>query len=274
MHRLVPSAAGRQFSGGRSAATLMMAVMAAIAMALLVAGCDSAVEPGPAGDRPPEVSNIAIAPDTVVISESSTGCEDITTSLHVAADAHDAERALDRVPYAVLSPQRGAAPIAEGQLASVGDSRYAADTTITLPGGGIGRYTVLVYAVDGAEQLSNEVRGGLILTGEGSPPVIEEVIAPSQINPPTTLRFVVVVSDPNCLSNIAEVVVTLPNGQQVALFDDGETSGDEAAGDGRYTATFNVPGEQEPVTQTFIFQAFDRTGLASDTVAVDVTVVE
>jgi hypothetical protein len=82
-----------------------------------------------------------------------------------------------------------------------------------------------------------------------------------------------VVSDPDGLNNLLSVVVRTPNGSELEMFDDGASLGDEVAGDGRYTATFDVP-QAEPGTFTFEFQAFDRFGLSSEIVTRDVTVVE
>ena len=85
------------------------------------------------------------------------------------------------------------------------------------------------------------------------------------------LSLIAAVTDPDGLGNISQVVVRTPNGQEWPMFDDGRSLGDEMAGDGRFTASFEVP-QATPGTQTFRFQAFDRTGLASPVVEKAVTI--
>ncbi len=243
---------------------------AIVGVLFLLSACDTALEPDVERNAPPEVSQLAFSPDTVTaVSGDSSSVE-----LEMQVTATDAEQDLDRVRYSLLPPARNADPVAEGALTRHGGDLFREVTTVRLASGAIGRYTLLIYAVDAAGQISNQLRGGIVLTGEGEPPVIEEVIAPEEVNPPTELQFIAVVSDPDGLENIAQVIVLTPNGQRVSLLDDGQSSGDEFADDGRYTATFDVPEGITPGTQTFFFQAFDRFGLESEVVAVDVTVVE
>ncbi len=144
---------------------------------------------------------------------------------------------------------------------------------IDLPRGGIGRYEVVVFATDTTGGLSNQARGALLFeVAEGRPPVIVRIEAPETFTPPGTLTLVAEVSDPDGLSNIRQVLVTTPNGAELSMFDDGATQEDESAGDGRYTASFNVPSAS-PGPQVFRFRAVDRSGLTSETVEATITIL-
>ncbi|MFV1980721.1 MAG: hypothetical protein ACC655_06170, partial [Rhodothermia bacterium] len=84
-----------------------------------------------------------------------------------------------------------------------------------------------------------------------------------------------VVDDPDGLGNIASVVARVPNGQTFEMLDDGgegSDSGDEVAGDGRYTVTFDAPEGTPAGTVQFEFQAFDRQGQESNIIVRDLTI--
>lgn len=91
----------------------------------------------------------------------------------------------------------------------------------------MGPYTVLVYAVDDEERLSNQVRGTLWFWATGGPPVIEEVQVldtlrrPAPGEPPVVFQVVARVSDPDGLENILRVELRVNNGAPILLCDDG-----------------------------------------------------
>lgn len=244
--------------------------LVALGAALALAGCDSVTDGQPLDGRPPEVSDFALSPDSVDFDAALDG-DSAAVTLALTARAADPDGEVAYARYTVTGPFAGT--IAQGAMEPAGDGSYAATASFRLGRDQRGRYSVLVYAVDDGGLLSNQARGIFTLAGAGlGPPVVEEVEGPAEFRPPGTLRFVVTVSDPDGLGDVARVELTAPAGGVFQLFDDGATFGDEAAGDGRYTASFDVP-EAAPGAQTFVFRAFDRDGLASEDVAFTVTVV-
>lgn len=237
---------------------------------VFLAGCDSATDGQPLDPRPPEVSDFTFSPtsvdfDDVVVDDSAQ------VEIALGVRVEDEDGAIERVRY-VIEGQFGGT-VAEGALEPDGD-RYTALVPLRFGRDERGRYSLLVYAVDDDGVLSNQVRGLFVLEGDGlGPPVIEEIDGPAEFTPPGTLRFVVTVSDPDGQGDIARVELSAPVGGTFELFDDGRTFGDEDAGDGRYTASFDVP-EAMPGPQTFVFRAVDRDGLMSDEVPFTVTILE
>ncbi len=245
---------------------------------LVMASCDTA--PGPATDpgTPPELSNFSFSPSLIqfeTLPQSQREGDSVAViPLDLRVSVQDADNDIDSVLYIVQSPFDAFSPFDQGRLRRE-SGFYVTQPTLRIPRGSTGLYTVSVYAVDSQRNLSNQVRGLLnfaILEGGGSPPVIEDIEGPEEITPPTTLTLVAIVSDPDGLQNIQRVVVRTPNGAEQNMFDDGETFDDPVAGDGRYRASFNVDENTPSGTFTFSFQAFDRAGLASDTLFKDVTV--
>lgn len=238
---------------------------------LALAACDAAPGPRSIDEQPPLLSDFSYSPGQV-LGSADDSAEPVPVSLAISTRASDPDGDLDHVSFVVQSPLPGRAAVATGRLESVGAGQYETTASITLPGGEVGVYTVMVYAVDRAGHASNHFRGSLIYSAEGSPPVIERVDAdPEVVKPPTTLRLIATVSDSDGLANVSRVIGTAPNGFQFQMYDDGRSSGDDDAGDGRYTASFDVPAAT-PGVQVFRFQAFDRAGLSSEIVEKQITV--
>lgn len=243
----------------------------ALGAALLLVGCDSVTDGQPLDARPPEVSDFAFSPDSLDFDDVLAG-DSAAVELALSVRAADPDGRIDRVRYTVTGQFEGV--IAAGTMTDGGDGVYTAAPAFRLGRDQRGRYSVLVYAVDDGGLLSNEARGLFILAGIGlGPPVVEAIDGPAEFRPPGVLRFVVTVADPDGLGDIARVELTAPAGGVFQLFDDGQTFGDEVAGDGRFTAAFDVP-EAAPGPQTFVFRAFDRDGLVSEDVPFTVTILE
>jgi len=248
-----------------------------VVSALWLSACDSAPGVYDSQGAPPRVSGLAFSPDRVVFDELGPdqviGDSVALIELSIQVQVADGEDDVEAVRFVVNTPFDPFSPLATGELVRSGGGAYSVEENIVIKRGNEGRYTILVYAVDAEGNLSNQARGILDYSlGAGRAPVIEAIEGPDSIRPPVTLTLIAVVSDPDGLGNIARVVVTAPNGGTFDMFDDGETLGDEVAGDGRYTARFDVPSA-EPGTFTFKFQAFDRSGLSSDVVTKDITVL-
>lgn len=237
-------------------------LLLAVACTLALAACDSG--PGSATPEgvPPVVSDLTFSPQEIGSAPGGEGAFTVPLTLDVAARDEDGD--LDGVFFAIQSPASGQEPVATGSLESAGGGRFAVTADVSIPEGEIGVYTIVVYAVDAEGSMSNTVLGNLKYVGTGEPPVIEDVEAePEIVRPPTQLRLIAIVSDPDGLANIARVIGTTPSGFEFDMADDGRNLGDEEANDGRYTATFDVPSAT-PGTQTFTFVAIDKSGLRSE----------
>lgn len=252
----------------------------ALGALLVVGGCDSAPGPPPLDPLAPVVSDLAFSPDSVYFDDVVTANDTAAVELSIGVHAEDPDGgAVDRVLYVVQGQFEGT--IAAGTLEGDGDGRYAATAALRLGRGQRGLYTVLVYAVDDDGLLSNQVRGLFELAGVGlGPPIVDAIEAPVEFQQPGTLQLVAVVSDPDGLEDVArvEVAFPIPFTSTFQLFDDGSTAGDEEAGDGRYTATFEgvaLPPEFEtPYDLVLTFRAVDRDGRASDDVPFTITIVD
>lgn len=249
-------------------------LVAAVAVGLT--GCDSA--PGPDGPEgtPPVISGFSHSPDFVDLAtlppEQLTDTT-IVVPFSVGVTATDADGDLASVVFVVQSLLSGEQPVLVGLLTGSG-ATYSGGGTLVVPAGTIANYSVLVYASDEEGLISNRARGLVRFTSSeaGGPPVVESVITdPEVIRPPITFRLIATVSDPDGLANILRVQGTAPNGSEFSLLDDGESFGDDVAGDGRFTARFDVPSAS-PGTQVFRIQAFDRGGLASEVFEKEVTI--
>lgn len=241
----------------------------------LLMGCDSAPGATNPEGRPPQLSEFTYTPEAIVFEglpdDQVTG-EVARVPISISVKAQDGDDLVEEVAFVVQAPLQSVEPILEGTLSPVGSSTYEATATLELAKADVGNYTLLVYAVDESGLLSNQMRATLPFKATGSPPVIEGVRAdPPVVRPPTSFRLIVTVSDPDGLTNISRVLGTTPNGTTFELIDDGSRFGDAVAGDGDYTAAFDVPAAT-PGVQTFTFQAFDRLGLASEVVSFDVTI--
>ncbi len=261
--------------------------MAVLAVSSL-AGCDSAPGvDGPDGS-PPVVSGFSFSPAFVDLATLPSEQQTDTTAIipfSVQVAARDEDGDLESVNFVVQSLVAGEPPILQGEMTAIGIS-YGAEATLVVPKGAIANYSVLVYAVDAAGQISNRSRGLVRVTSSavGGPPIIESVeVDPPVVRPGatgTTFRLIARVSDPDGLANILRVDGTAPNGSPFNLLDDGVSFGDETAGDGRFTARFDVPPSCDvasppcvsPGTQTFLIQAFDRSGLSSEVFEQEVTI--
>lgn len=252
--------------------TSRLVVATLIAACAFSTACDQA--PGPAGDagEPPVLSDFSFSPHQFAVPHDAGG-DDLSIPLSMSVTATDLDDDVETVSFLVQSPIGGASPVAQGTLLHVSGSRYEGADEMTIPAGDVGVYTVVVFAVDRVGSLSNDVRGMLRIQGVGQPPVIESVAAPDTVRrpavgePPKRISIVAEVSDPDGLSNINMVQfwnVDNPS-ETIEMLDTGEL-GDETAGDGRYTRVVEIRSGNQPVANTFAFQATDRSGLVSSIV--------
>jgi hypothetical protein len=251
-----------------------------------VSGCDSV--PGTEGgsQRPPSVAELSYSPSHVVfdlLPPEQVDADRAKIPLQIEVAVQDVGSGIAEVGFVVQSPIRPGTPLIAGAMTPVGGGRYRATPVLEIPKGEVGEYMVVVFASGRGGQVSNQVRGTLVFAASGRPPVIHAVEAPDVVvrpaagEPARLVRIVAVVSDPDGLENISRVVmwnVDRP-GNLLHLRDDGArtgASGDELAGDGRYTITVTVESTNQPGANTFAFQATDRTGLTSDVIHKTITV--
>ena len=243
--------------------------------ALALSACDQA--PGPLDDAgaPPALSEFSFSPHEF-IAPSGEGAVAASVPLSMEVTARDPDQDIAAVSFVVF----GETTLAEGALTYGNHGRYAGRVDVTIPPGEVGVYTVLVFAEDQTGRLSNEVRGMLLVSDDGAPPVIHTVSVPDVVRRPVSdttavlLEIGAVVSDPDGLGNISVVEFWNANrpADRIAMRDDGQ-EGDAAAADGRYTRIVRIVSTNEPGITTLVFQARDRAGLLSNVVEAE-TVVE
>ena len=242
------------------------------AVGLVLSACDSAPGTEVSESLHPVVSDLRYSPSGVTLGSLPTEqvAEDsIRFDLSVSVRASDPDGEVREVAYAVQPPNAGLT-IASGQLVPRSGGRYGMERRLSIPAGLVGKYTVLVFAVDDTGRMSNTLRGSISYAAQGGAPVITEIIADPdtvRVDRDSLLTLTAVVDDPDGPANVARVIVATPNGLEFPMFDDGATAGDEVAGDGRFNARFeNVNLATPNTTQVFTFQAFDKSGLASEVV--------
>jgi hypothetical protein len=249
-----------------------------VAACAFAAACDQA--PGPAGEAgdPPVLSEFSFFPHVYAFPHDAEG-EDLEVPLVMEVTATDLDDDLESVSFAVQSPVAGAPPLAQGTLSRTAGTHYEAAATLTIPSGEVGLYTVLVYAIDGAGSLSNDVRGMLRIEGVGGPPAIVSVVAPDTVQrpaagePPRPVEIVAEVSDPDGLANVNAVQFWNVDNPSVRIhMSDAGELGDEEAGDGRYTRVVEIGAGNQAGINTFAFQATDRSGLTSSIVQATIVV--
>lgn len=248
----------------------------------LLPGCDSAPGPSDTAGLPPVLDGFSYSPQSLNVLEAPADQlvgDNVRVRFTVSVQASDPDGEVADVVLVLRSPVIDAEPILAQSMNGFDGGIYELIRDVELPRGQIGNYTVLVYAVDNEGQLSNQVRGTFLLENRGEPPVIESIEAPATIQRPPAgeqalARIVATVSDPDGLANITRVVFwnAAAPGEVFDLFDDGQSGGDETAGDGRYTITVQVTSENTPGPRVFVFQAIDRAGLSSEEESITITI--
>lgn len=252
-------------------------ISAVVAAALTVAaGCDSAPGVSEVDGVPPVISDFSFSPafvDFATLPPEQRVDSLARVPFSAQASVRDEDGDLVAVRYVVQPLVQGDPPVLEGDMAGAGIV-FSGEGTLEVPLGTIANFSVLVFAVDEGGHRSNQARGIVRFTSSegGGPPVIEDVASdPEIVRPPTTFRLIATVSDPDGYANILRVTGSAPNGNEFSMLDDGVSFGDDVAGDGLFTARFDVPAAA-PGTQIFRIQAFDRSGLSSEVFEKAVTI--
>ncbi|MEQ9103908.1 MAG: hypothetical protein RIE53_04360 [Rhodothermales bacterium] len=269
----VPGASAYAFERGRAC------VLASL-LFVFMAGCDTAPGPVDVSERPPVVSEFAVEPGVLIPDGTAGAGAAIEADVQVSWSVSDPDGDVDRVFVLIQSPNPGGAPVGSAEVSGV-SGRMQTTVRVSIPAGAVGMYPVTVVASDRRGTMSNRLIGRLDVEGSGSPPVILDVVAPERVvrpaagEPPVPITLVAHVSDPDGAANIARVQVVANGTATLLLCDDGGqgtcnggfgSSGDETAGDARYTLTIQLTSGNAPGTNVFVFQARDRSGLDSGTV--------
>ena len=256
-----------------------------LATGLFLAGCDSTPGPARLDLYPPVLENFSFTPQRVVyalLEDDQIVGDSVRVPLTMQVSVLTRETPIDQVHYVVQTEEFGTEPLVRGVLTSSGGSAYSGSIELTFSALDVTTYTVMVYAVDQASQVSGEARGLLEYVrvfDPGKPPVIEELIIPDSLqrpaagSPSRSLSFVARVSDPDGLQDVARVDfwnATAP-GTRIEMCDDGslrpcgssQESGDISAQDGLYTRRVFISSENALGENTLIFEVIDRAGLRS-----------
>ncbi|HYE95424.1 MAG TPA: hypothetical protein VD962_04395 [Rubricoccaceae bacterium] len=254
----------------------MRRTAALLALLAFVGGCDDTPGVRDPFGRPPIITAFTFSPEEFLLDESAPQAEIPVT---VEATVSAADGAPPTVRY-LVRPEFGSAPVAEGTLTRGANNRWTAAFTLTLDRGATGLYAVVVYAIGADGREGDRATGLLRFTATSlGPPVVENVEHPETVTRPATFNIVATVSDPDGRSNISRVELRQPGEEpgtsQFLLRDDGgagSNSGDEVAGDGRFTIRVQVTEDNAPGVYAFEVQAFDRTRQASNVFPISITV--
>jgi hypothetical protein len=265
----------------------------AILAALLLSACERSVDtPTDTDLNRPYLHDLQIFPeafntDTVLVN-GATNPEDVLTlsfDCIVIADGESGS-APPTIRYNVSLPAEDR-QFAEGYLKddgkspdlSAGDGIYTGKVTFSIKRVDIGRFDVAIDGYYNSGSTSNTVRRAIDVFRSSRPPDISAVSAPDTVILPgpgkvSLILITLAASDPDGLGDIKEVFfrnLDSPSDtmKKFFLYDDGHVggvSGDSVANDGIFSITVQLPYGTPAATYRFLFEATDRSGLASNTI--------
>ena len=255
-----------------------MAILGLSLVLLLPAGCDSAPGPSDPDAAAPTVSNIDVTPTLLALDQLPGSGDTVSATVTVSADVADENRDLSTFFVVIRTAAAGAAPLATAEVPLSGSGRIQATLALNVPRASGGPFHVSAFASDDAGLISNVVYASIEVSASSQPPEITSIDMPAQVTrpgsgqPPLSISIVAAVSDPDGIENVAFVEVIVNGGATLRLCDDGGAgvcnagfgaSGDQTAGDGRFTLTIQLESTNAPGTYSFEFRAVDRSGLRS-----------
>lgn len=175
------------------------------------------------------------------------------------------------------------------------DSVYSGTINFTIERAHAGRYRVRFEANNRAGALANAIEHTLKITRRNSAPILHSVAVPDSVTLPTNdtllVQFTATVSDSDGLGDIREMAfrrISPPDPTKFFMKDDGNLdppieigppgagirvrSGDDAAGDGRYSFLIPITPSAVRRTNVFLFQAVDSFGDTSRSITDSLTV--
>jgi hypothetical protein len=169
---------------------------------------------------------------------------------------------------------------------SANDGIFAGTVTFPIERVDIGKFEVAVDGYYDAASPSNIVRHAIDVFRSSQPPVIAGLSAPDTVVLPGSgqvllLLITLEASDPDGLGDLREVFfrnLDSPSDttRKFILLDDGHVtgvSGDSVANDGTFSIIVQLPYGTPASTYRFLFEATDRSGLASNTILHPLTVL-
>ena len=268
-------------------------VPAVLLSAALLAGCE---DPGtgtldPRGN-PPFLEDAAVTPDSVNLELLTPGPSGLpvvaTASVRVTdRDAAGTVSAAVEVYAPGSNTPAFASPLLDtgvppDQVAD--DGTYTASVQFSATRAEAGRFTVRFTAVDELGMRGNAIEKPLVLTRRNSRPVVSDLVAPDTVTLPTLgstlLTMSIAVSDSDGYGDIRDVYFRNLDSdnplQRFFLRDDGGTrqpaTGDERAGDGRFSIIIQLPSSAARRDYRFSFQATDVPGDTSASIVHVLTV--
>lgn len=255
-----------------------------IVMVFVLAGCslpdttvDSAAPPflslATASFSVIDIGRLPAAVDTLIII-SATARGTAVNSVTALIKAPDGASASYSLTDAGTGPDEKA-----------NDGIYTVQIRLHLSPSAVGQYSIQVQATGDEGLVSNILALPLsIISSNNLPPIISQLIAPDTVYVPTGsiinyIKVSIAVADSDGLASIDAVtfIVYRPDRTVVStypMFDDGsvevlsvfsDKSGDDVAGDGRYTLRIPVTSSSTPNTyRDFVFSAKDKSGAISN----------
>lgn len=239
---------------------LAACALAALGSALALPACDTAPALPPLLPEPPAIAAFFLTPAAFTLPGDAAEAQ-IPLGLSVEV----ADPAGNGVEVRYYVRRQGADDlVAEGVMAPALDDTYAATTTLTLPRGATGLYAVTVLATDPEGRIGDRAVGTIRFEHEPlGGPLITGVEFPEIVTRPATFEVVVEVTDLDGLENLAVVELRTSTGQAFPMRDDGggnTGSGDDAAGDGRFTVALGIGEGSPPGAYAFTVFARDVEG--------------
>lgn len=258
-------------------AHLTLLALASLAATGLFAACDADPGQPDAIGRPPVIRSLSVNPDSIRIDLLPLGqiADSVATvPLNIIVDADDPDGRVDSVVFVLLDRTTGAEPIGQATLERIAgqSDTYGGAFVLPLPITALGRFGVLVYAVDDQGQ-SASARSTYVVAN----PILRSARAspdPFVTGRDSILTVSARVVHPRGLDQVQQVSVTLPGAPNpFPLIDTGNpAAGDSTAGDGIYSARITVQGAFAVGDLDLTFRAFERSGAVSDPVTVTLTV--
>lgn len=278
-------------------ALLTRKILTLLVVSLAMSGCDkNQLTPFDSKNTAPIVSNLLVSPDSIYIDNltPSNGEYAVSTNIGVAASDGDGPSDLAAVTADVIRPDGTLA--ASGVMlhddgmapdSVAGDRFYSGTAQFTLIRAQAGRYQIRVSASDRKGAMSNGLQSVLKLSRRNSPPTIGSVFVPDTVNLPTSeyilVQFTASAADSDGLNDIQQVYFYRiepvdPTQTRFQMRDDGNldppvtvgniavTSGDDVAGDGRYSFLIPLRSTDTRRTNLFGFRAVDTFGDTSATI--------
>jgi len=245
---------------------------------------------------PPFVKTFTISPtsintDTINVGSQRLPSDTLRITVSATAQASDPEGPanLKEVTVRIFKPASQnlihTAQLSSSADASAGVTTFSGLVSFVIVRSDIGDFKLEATAINRADVTSNSLSATFSVFRLNKPPAISDLVAPDTVSlgaSTVLLRLTVRATDPDGQGDIQRVYFNSfrPDGSPAAgnpfqMFDDGDVnglSGDAIRGDGVYSLNVQLQPNATKGTYRFEFQAVDRSGVSSNTIAHNVTV--